>query len=128
MSFVLSKKSLSKLEGVHPNLVKVVNRAIEITETDFTVLEGVRTHEKQKEYVAKGTSKTMNSKHLPQADGYSHAIDLAPLVKGEIIWDWGKPYDDVSSAMKRAASELGVAIQWGGDWKSFKDGPHYELA
>ncbi len=69
----------------------------------------------------------MRSKHLKQPDGYGHAVDLAPLVDGKPSWDWGKPYDDVSGAMKRAAAELGVEIQWGGDWKSFKDGPHYEL-
>ncbi len=138
MSFVLSKKSLSKLEGVHPNLVKVVLRAIEITETDFTVTEGLRTLARQKELFAKGFSKTMNSNHLQKADGYGHAVDLYPYVKGQIVNDWNvswltkeeskKAWDDVSGSMKRAAAELGVAIQWGGDWKSIKDGPHYELA
>lgn len=127
MAFKLSKRSLKRLEGVHPDLVKVVERAIEITATDFTVLEGLRTREKQLEYVKKGTSKTMNSKHLRQLDGLGHAVDLGPLVNSQVTFDWGKPYDDVSGAMKRAASELDVKIQWGGDWKSFKDGPHYEL-
>ncbi len=123
----LSKRSLARLAGVHPDLVKVVERAIEITANDFTVTCGVRTEKEQAENVKKGVSKTMKSKHLPQPDGYSHAVDLAPLVDGKPSWNWGRPYDDVSSAMKRAAAELGVAIQWGGDWKRFKDGPHYEL-
>ncbi len=127
MTYKLSAASEAKLAGVHPDLVKVVRRAIGITANDFIVTEGLRTKEQQAEYVKKGVSKTMNSKHLPQPDGHSHAVDLAPLVNGKPSWDWGKPYDDVSGAMKRAAAELGVKIQWGGDWKSFKDGPHYEL-
>ncbi len=127
MGFLLSKRSLARLAGVHPDLVKVVRRAIEITANDFTVTCGARTEKEQAENVKKGVSKTMKSKHLPQPDGYSHAVDLAPLVDGKASFVWGKPYDDVSGAMKRAAAELGVAIQWGGDWKRFKDGPHYEL-
>ncbi len=127
MGFILSQRSRGRLGGVHPDLVRVVERAIEITATDFTVLEGVRTQKQQAEYVRRGASKTMNSKHLKQPDGFGHAVDLAPLVDGKPSWDWGKPYDDVSGAMKRAAAELGVEIQWGGDWKRFPDGPHYEL-
>lgn len=124
----LSKRSRERLEGVHPDLVRLVERAIEITATDFTVLEGLRTKQAQAEYVRKGVSKTMKSKHLRQPDGFSHAVDLAPLDNGVVSWDWGKPYDDVSAAMKQAAAEFDVKIQWGGDWKNFKDGPHYELA
>lgn len=137
MTFKLSQKSIDRLKGVHPDLVRVVNRAIEVTETDFTVSEGLRTLETQKKYVAKGVSKTMNSKHLPQSDGFGHAVDLYPYVNGKVVSDWNvdwlskdqsrKAWDDVSMAMKRAASEFNVDIQWGGDWKSFKDGPHYEL-
>ncbi|UQZ89801.1 hypothetical protein C4J81_11510 [Deltaproteobacteria bacterium Smac51] len=127
MAYKLSSRSRSRLSGVHPNLVKVVMRAIELTLTDFTVLEGLRTKEKQAEYIKRGVSKTMHSKHLRQTDGFGHAVDLGPLVDGKISWEWGQAYDDVSSAMKKAATELGLKIQWGGDWKSFKDGPHYEL-
>lgn len=133
----LSEKSEARLEGVHPDLVKVVKRAIEITATDFTVTEGVRTKETQAAYVKKGVSKTMNSNHLQQADGYGHAVDLYPVVSGKVVNDWQvnwlkkeesmRAWDNVSGAMKQAAAELGVKIQWGGDWKSFKDGPHYEL-
>ena len=107
----LSKRSLARLVGVHPDLVKVVERAIEITANDFTVTCGVRTEKEQAENVKKGVSKTMKSKHLKQPDGYSHAVDLVPLVNGVVTWKWGQPYDDVSGAMKRAAAELGVAIQ-----------------
>ena len=128
MTYKLSATSEARLEGVHPDLVKVVRRAIAITANDFTVTCGLRTEKEQAENVKRGVSKTMKSKHLPQRDGYSHAVDLAPLVGGKPSFVWGKPYDDVSGAMKQAAAELGVKIQWGGDWKKFKDGPHYELA
>ncbi len=123
----LSKRSLERLAGVHPDLVRVVERAAQITETDFTVTEGLRSRERQEEMLRKGASKLKFGKHQRQADGYGHAVDLVPLVSGKPCWDWGKPYDDVSAAMKQAAAELGVKIQWGGDWKTFKDGPHYEL-
>ncbi len=134
----LSEKSLKKLDGVHPDLVKVVKRAIEITKTDFTVTEGVRTKEKQAENVRRGVSKTMNSKHLPQADGFGHAVDIYPFVNGKMVNDWNVPWlsrqecvkawDDVPRAIKQAASELGVTIEWGGEWNSFPDGPHYQIA
>lgn len=125
--FKLSVKSLSRLEGVHPNLVKVVKEAIKNSPIDFIVIEGLRTTETQKEYVRKGASKTMNSKHLIQKDGYSHAVDLAPLVKGTIDWnDWSK-FELLSQVIKQEAKQQGVNITWGGDWKSFRDGPHYQL-
>ena len=122
MSFKLSKRSLSRLEGVHPDLVKVVKRAIEITEQDFTVLEGLRSKERQRELVKKGASKTMNSRHLT-----GHAVDIAPWVNGGVSWDWDYYYD-MADAMKEAARELNVDLEWGGDWKSFKDGPHFQLS
>ena len=121
MAYVLGARSLKRLEGVHPDLVKVVKRAIKITETDFTVLEGVRTLAKQREYVAAGASKTMNSRHLT-----GHAVDLGALVNGKVRWDWPL-YHRIAKAMKQAAKDVGVPIVWGGDWRSFKDGPHFEL-
>lgn len=125
--FTLSSKSLDRLKGVHPELVEVVKRAIEITPIDFMVIEGVRSVEQQKKNVAKGVSKTMNSKHLIQGDGYSHAVDLGPLVDKQIPWDDFSKFKEVSEAMKKAASELGVRITWGGDWKTLVDGPHYQI-
>ena len=120
-SFKLSRRSLARLEGVHPDLVRVVNLAIELTEVDFGVTEGLRTTEKQREYVARGASKTMNSRHLT-----GHAVDLVAYVGAEVRWDWPL-YHKIADAMKRAANSLGVPIVWGGDWRSFKDGPHFEL-
>jgi peptidoglycan L-alanyl-D-glutamate endopeptidase CwlK len=96
-------------------------RAIEITEVDFGVTEGMRTIEKQREYVARGASKTLNSRHLT-----GHAVDLAAFIGAEVRWDWPL-YHKLAAAMKAAAKELDVAIIWGGDWVSFKDGPHFEL-
>ncbi|MNS16444.1 Peptidoglycan L-alanyl-D-glutamate endopeptidase CwlK precursor [compost metagenome] len=121
MTFRLSQKSLSRLQGVHPHLVAVVKRAIEITEIDFMVTEGLRTKERQAELVKKGASKTMNSKHLT-----GHAVDLAAMVGSEIRWDWPL-YHKLAAAMKRAAAEQGTKITWGGDWRTFKDGPHFEV-
>lgn len=121
MAYRLSRRSLERLQRVHPDLVRVVMRAIEITEVDFGITEGVRTIEKQREYFAKGASKTMNSRHLT-----GHAVDLAAYIGAEVRWDWPL-YHKLAAAMKAAAKELGVAIVWGGDWSSFRDGPHFEL-
>jgi peptidoglycan L-alanyl-D-glutamate endopeptidase CwlK len=120
--FKLSARSRSKLTGVHPDLVRVVERAIQITDVDFAVIEGVRTLAKQREYVASGASTTMNSRHLT-----GHAVDLAAYVGSELRWDWPL-YHKLAAAMKQAAAELSISIVWGGDWKSFPDGPHFELS
>ena len=119
--YVLGSRSLKRLQGVHPDLVKVVKRAIQITKIDFTVLEGRRTRRRQAYLVRKGASKTMNSRHIT-----GHAVDIAPWVKKQISWDW-KYYYPLADAMKAAAKELGITIEWGGDWRSFKDGPHWQL-
>jgi peptidoglycan L-alanyl-D-glutamate endopeptidase CwlK len=121
MTYALSAASLAKLSHLHPDLQKVVKRAIQLTPVDFTVLEGLRTIERQKKLVAAGASKTMNSRHLT-----GHAVDLAPLEDGEVSWAWPL-YHKLAPAVKQAAKELGVPITWGGDWK-FKDGPHWELS
>lgn len=120
-NFRLSRRSLERMQGVHPDLVKVVMLAIELTEVDFGVTEGLRTIERQREYVARGASKTMNSRHLT-----GHAVDLVAYIGAEVRWDWPL-YHKIADAMKRAAKELNVPIVWGGDWTSFKDGPHFEL-
>ena len=119
--FVLSRLSLSRLEGVHPDLVKVVKRAIEITEVDFRVSEGLRTKARQAELVKSGASQTQNSRHLT-----GHAVDLVAMIGLDIRWDWPLYYK-IADAVKQAAKELNVHIEWGGDWKTFKDGPHFQL-
>lgn len=119
--YVLSKKSLDRLTGVHPDLVRVVKRAIEITPVDFAVLEGVRSKARQEQLVKAGASQTMNSRHLT-----GHAVDLGAYVSGSVRWDWPLYYK-IADAVKQAAAELGVPIEWGGDWRKFKDGPHFQL-
>ena len=125
-TFKLSKRSIKKLEGVHPDLVEVVKLAITMTEYDFGVTCGVRTLEEQKELVATGKSTTMSSKHIPQKDGYSHAIDLSVFVNGTLVWEH-KYFRKVIQAMMTAAIELGVQIKAGGLWRDFLDSPHFEL-
>jgi len=118
---ILSPRSEKNLAGVHPRLVAVVRRAAELSDLDFIVTEGVRTLERQTELYNKGASQTMKSKHLT-----GHAVDLAALVGSEVRWDWPL-YAKLAGAMKAAAAELGTVITWGGDWTSFKDGPHFEI-
>lgn len=119
--FVFSRRSENSLLGVHPDLVRVVRRALELSTVDFAVTEGLRTLDRQRKLVDSGASQTMNSRHLT-----GHAVDLAPYIGGQIRWDW-PPFHEIARAMKAAAAELGVSLVWGGDWKSFKDGPHFEL-
>ena len=119
--FVFSKRSLNNLKDVHPDLVKVVERALELTEVDFVVVEGVRTEEKQRQYVESGASKTMNSRHLT-----GHAVDLIAWVDRTVNWSLTY-YEKIAAAMKEAGRELGIPVEWGGDWKTFKDGPHFQL-
>jgi hypothetical protein len=121
MTFNLSDKSLNRLQGVHPDLVKVVKRAIEITPVDFLVVEGLRTQARQAYLLDAGKSRTMNSYHLT-----GHAVDLAPIVNGKVSWDW-KFFHPMADAMKQAASELDVKLTWGGNWKTFPDGPHFQI-
>lgn len=119
-SFKLSKRSLNNLEGVHIDLQDVVHHAILITEVDFGVIEGIRSIERQREMVAKGASRTMKSRHLT-----GHAVDLMAFIGSRGSWEWPL-YESIYEAMKYAADELGVRIQWGGKWK-MRDGPHYQL-
>lgn len=151
--YQLGKTSRQRLQGVDPRLVRCVERAIQLTTQDFTVLEGVRSIETQRDYVRRGVSQTMNSRHLRQPDGYGKAVDLVPWAGGMPRWEWPLIYP-IAEAMRRAAVELGVPIRWGGAWTSlnaigpggakravdayaaarkaqkkaaFLDGPHYEI-
>jgi peptidoglycan L-alanyl-D-glutamate endopeptidase CwlK len=154
MAFKLSNRSLRNLEGVHPDMVATVKRAIELTKVDFGITCGLRTVEEQKKLVAAGRSQTMNSKHIPQSDGYSHAVDSLAYVDGQVCWEIAV-YDDICDAMAAAARETGTAIKWGAAWsegdicsykgsaedamnayvdlrrsqnrRPFIDGPHFEL-
>ena len=119
MSYKLGIRSLQNLSGVHPDLVAVVKLAISITEQDFTVIEGIRNINRQRELYKAGKSTTMNSRHIT-----GHAVDMVPW---PVDWNDLERFEVVSEAMKTAAEELDIPIVWGGDWKSFYDAPHFEL-
>lgn len=132
----LSSRSLNALKGVHPTLIKCVVDAIRLTEQDFTVVEGVRTLEKQRENVRRGVSKTLKSYHLLQKDGYGHAVDLYPYYDGKV--QVNAPFEcfhKIKNAMFAAAKKNGCTLTWGADWdhdgqtidERFVDGPHYQL-
>ncbi len=146
----LGKHSLAELNGVHPDLVKVVKKAIEITAQDFTVHDGIRTLAEQRMLLKCGASKTLNSRHIT-----GHAVDLVPYINGKLRWEWGPIYK-IAESMRGAARHHGIPIVWGGCWdinfteserppeelvehyiqqcrkvrgkKAFVDGPHYELS
>lgn len=148
MAFTLGDKSLKELDRVHPDLVAVVKRAIQLTVQDFAVHDGIRSVEEQKQLVAAGASQTLDSRHVT-----GHAVDLVPFINGKLRWEWGPIYR-IADAVRLAARELGIPIRWGGAWdvaftdsteptedlvadysarrhkagkKAFLDGPHFEL-
>lgn len=115
MAYKLGERSELELQGVHPDLVRVVRAAIEITEVDFGVMDGLRTMVEQVEYVRRGVSKTMESKHLPQEDDMGHAVDLVPYINGKYRWEI-EPLYKIAEAVRIAAKDLNVPIRWGGCW------------
>lgn len=117
----LSPRSVQRLAGVHADLVRIVARAAELTTVDFIVTEGLRTVARQKQLVAAGASQTMKSRHIT-----GHAVDLAAMVGTQVRWDWPL-YAKLAAAMKQAAQELKIPLEWGGDWRTLKDGPHFQL-
>ncbi len=119
--YSLGVRSKARLKGVHPDLVKVVEKAIQLTTVDFTVLEGVRDAVRQKKLVESGASQTMNSRHLT-----GHAVDLGAWVDDQVDWSWPL-YHKINAAMQDASKLVGVPIEWGGNWRSFRDGPHFQL-
>jgi len=124
---MLLARDRERLVGVHPGLARVVERAR--AAVPFIVTEGLRTPERQAALVKAGASRTLKSRHLT-----GHAVDLAYWLDdgdgspetGEIRWDWPL-YGQIAAAMKAAATVEAVNIVWGGDWRSFRDGPHFEL-
>lgn len=147
MGFKLGGHSRRELKGVRPDLVRVVKKAIIITKQDFTVHDGMRTKEEQREYVKRGVSQTMQSKHL-----VGHAVDLVPYINGKLRWELEACFE-IALAMRQAAEEVNLVIRWGGSWQKlngdtrapelmveeyvslrrrqarrpFVDAPHYEI-
>lgn len=117
----LSPSAQKKLDGVHRDLIRVVYSALGKCDIPFTVVEGMRTIERQHELLQAGATTTLRSRHLT-----GHAVDLAPVVNGEVRWDWPL-FFKLAAAMKEAAAEMKIPLEWGGDWKTFKDGPHFQL-
>lgn len=125
----LNDRSIKALDGVHPDLVRVVYRAAELCDDlGFIVTEGVRTKERQAQLLRKGATKTLNSRHIPDCNTVAMgcAVDIAVTVDGEVRWDWPL-YEKMALVFKEAAKIEDVKITWGGDWK-LRDGPHYELS
>jgi peptidoglycan L-alanyl-D-glutamate endopeptidase CwlK len=117
--YKLSTRSLQSLSGVHPDLVAVVEAAIKITKQDFIVIEGIRSVNRQRELLKAGKSTTMKSRHIT-----GHAVDVCP---NPVDWNDTKKFHAIADAIKQAAKELKVSIEWGGDWKTFVDMPHFQL-
>jgi len=156
MTYVLGSKSNAELQGVHPDLVKVVKRAIQITEQDFTVFDGLRTAADQNALFKRGASQIdgyrRKGEHQKQSDGWGHAVDLVPYIDGRVQWDWDGIYL-IADAVVHAAEEEHVELRWGGCWcvvngkagspehwvseyvtrrrkqgrRAFNDGPHWGL-
>ena len=130
-------RSLDALRGVDPRLVLVLSRALLYSEYDFAVTEGLRSPERQRDLLARGLSRTLQSKHLVQPDGYAHAVDL--MAVGDLDGDgdgdaqdlartWSPEiYGSIAAATGRSAEDLGIGVRWGGSFKSIFDGPHFEL-
>ena len=124
-----SKRSLANLEGIHPDLRRVLDRALKESPVDFVITEGLRTLARQRELLRIGASKTLKSRHLT-----GHAVDLYAWVDlnvdGKIEFaEMANPrlLKKIADAIKAAAAAENVPIVWGGDWRSFKDMPHFEL-
>lgn len=117
----INQRSENNLKGVHPDLIKVVREVEKSTNLDFIITEGLRTVERQKQLVKEGKSKTMNSRHIT-----GKAIDIVPVVSGEVSWNI-KDFKSILQVFRDAAKKLGVPLEFGADWKSFVDAPHIQL-
>jgi len=119
--YKFSQRSLDRLQGVHPDMVKLMSESIKDSPYDFGITEGRRAIERQQQLVAEGKSQTMNGRHIT-----GHAVDIAIFIDNKVTWDFEK-YKEVADHVKKIAASLGISIVWGGDWKSLRDGPHFEL-
>lgn len=126
MSVSFSKTEEAILAGVHPDLVKVIRQAAKISKINFRLIQGRRSLAQQKENLKNGVSQTLRSRHLPSRDGLCRAIDLCPVILGKVSYAWPLYYP-LAATIKQAARDVAVPVEWGGDWKKFRDGPHWQL-
>lgn len=119
---MLSEKSLSRLVGVDPRLQAVIAAAAAISTVPFVVTEGRRTKARQEMLYAAGKSQTLNSRHMA-----GEAVDVAAVIEGVARWEWAY-YEAIAKAVKAAARQLDIPVEWGGDWRTFKDGVHFQLS
>lgn len=121
MTHIFGLQSKAKLNTVHKSLQDLFYAAIGEAPYDFSITEGLRSLERQKQLFKDGKSKTMNSRHLT-----GNAVDVCIIIDGKASWDFDK-YVELAEYIKKVAKAVNVPIVWGGDWQSFRDGPHYEL-
>ncbi|AZU97850.1 D-alanyl-D-alanine carboxypeptidase [Vibrio phage LP.2] len=121
-----SQSSLDKLAQAHPDLERVAVLALKYSKYDFGITESLRTIERQQELFKEGKSQTMNSRHLPNENGVSEAIDIKVYVGGQVVWEH-RYFRRVIQAFVKAAIELGVQLEFGGLWETFIDSPHIQL-
>lgn len=136
---VFGKQSFKNLEGQHPDLVRLMKEAIKDSPVDFTITDGGRTVAMQQALYAKGRTAPggivtnadgvkNKSNHQAKADGFYHAVDLYPYVNGAIDFnDKANRLKTIADHIKATAKRLGIRINWGGDFKSILDRPHFEL-
>lgn len=121
MSNRFTHRSFTHLAGVRPELVVVAYHALLLSPIPFQITDGLRTEEEQAILLAAGKSRTMRSRHLT-----GHAIDVVALQNGIVSWDWSL-YETIANYFNKASKETGIKVAWGGNWKGFRDGPHFEL-
>lgn len=121
--FKFSQRSEDNLSGVNADLQRLARVALSLSSVDFGITEGLRTKERQRELVGEGKSQTMKSRHLT-----GHAIDVYayPTETPSGSWDW-KYYEQIAKAFRLASQQTGIPVEWGGEWKTLKDGPHFQL-
>lgn len=131
-------RSKAHYDTLDERLQRVLSRALGYGCMDFSIIDGVRTIEDQRRYVAEGKSRTMNSRHLPNDKGVSEAVDVLPYphaVNGVDVWQDSQRFAVLAGLIMSAACEEGVKIRWGGDWDGdgnnkdarLHDMPHFEL-
>lgn len=116
-----NEKSLERLSKVHLDLERVFKEAITASPWPFQITQGLRTPKEQQALYEAGKSKTMNSRHLT-----GHAVDIVVYKEGKVSWDFAL-YEQVARHVLAVAKLCDVPVVWGGDWESFKDGPHFEM-